>query len=96
MALARAIRTAWAATRSTSSGLEPAGAGEAPRAVDDDPDPEALALAAGDALHPAGLDGDGLVATTDDPDVGILGAPNGGGRERSIGQVTHGARQRIR
>src|SRR6185503_2413649 len=52
-------------------GTEHVRGGEPPGAVDEDADPKPLALARGDALHPAGLDGDALVATADDADIGV-------------------------
>ncbi len=70
-------------------GLEPVAAGEAPRAVDQDPDPEALALARGDALDPARLDRDRLVDLLDDPDVGVRRALDGCRRQGAVGQVSH-------
>ena len=66
-------------------------AGEAPRAVDEDADPEALALAGGDALDPTGLDGDRFVEPADDPRVRIPGAQERGGVEGALGQVSHAA-----
>ena len=50
---------------------------EAPGAVDEDPDPEALALAGGDAFDPSGLDRDALLEPPDDADVGVPGALGG-------------------
>ena len=40
--------------------------GEPPRALDQDPDPEALAFAGRDAFDTPGLDGDALVEASDD------------------------------
>ena len=65
---------------------------EPPRAVDQDADPEALALAGGDAFDPAGLDGDALIESTDDADVGIPGAQGRGRIEGAVGQVSHAPR----
>ena len=64
-------------------------AGEAPCAVDQDADPEALALAGGDAFDAARLDRDRLVAAADDADVGIGGAEGGRRVEGAGGEVTH-------
>ena len=61
--------------------------GEAPRAIDEDADAEALALTGRHALDPAGLDRDALLETTDAPDVGIARAARRGSVERAIGQV---------
>ena len=66
--------------------------GEAPRAVDEDADAEALALAGGDALDPAGLDRDALLEPSDDPDIGVRRALGGGRVEGAIGQVAHARR----
>ena len=74
-------------------GGQDARAGEAPAAVDEDANPEALALAGGDALDPAALDGDRLVATVDDPDVGVGGTLLDGGIEGTVAQVTHRGRR---
>ena len=73
-------------------------AGEAPRAVDEDPDAEALALARGDALDPAGLDRDRLGEAMDDADVGVGGAaarggvqgPSRSGRASPVRVAVHG------
>ena len=64
-------------------------AGEAPRAVDEDPDAEALGLARGDALDAAGLDGDRLVDAADDANVGIARAELGGRIQGSVGEISH-------
>ncbi len=61
--------------------------GKAPRAVDEDADPETLALRRGDTLDPAGLDGDALLEPADDPDIGVRRALGGGRVEGAICQV---------
>ena len=74
-------------------GGQDARAGEAPAPVDEDANPEALALAGGNALDPAALDGDRLVAPVDDPDVGVGGTLLDGGVEGTVAQVTHRGRR---
>ena len=65
---------------------------EAPGPVDDHPDAEALALAAGDALDPARLDVDGLLEPPDHAHVGVR-RPQGSRRvEGTAGQIAHRAR----
>ena len=56
------------------AGLEDVAAREAPRAVDEDADAEALALAGGDALDAAGLDRDRFVEAADDAGVRVCRA----------------------
>ena len=71
------------------AGRQAARAREAPRAVDEDADPEALALAGGDALDPPALHGDRFVAAVDDPHVGIRRAKLDGRIEGAVGEVAH-------
>ena len=66
--------------------------GEAPRAVDEDADTEALALTRSDALDPAGLDRDALLEPSDDADVGVSRTQRRGGVEGPIGHVAHAPR----
>ena len=96
VALARAMRTASPATRSTSSHRQDVAAREAPRAVDEDADAEALALPGGDALDATGLDRDRFVEPADDADVRIPGAQGRGRIEGALGQVSHAAAQSSR
>ena len=63
--------------------------GEAPGPVDDHADAEALALAAGDALDAAGLDGDRLLEPPDHAHVGVRRAQGGGRVEGTAGQIAH-------
>jgi hypothetical protein len=71
-------------------GGEDRGAGEAPAAIDKDPDSETLALPGRDAFDAATLDGDRLLTTVDGADVGIAGAELKGSVEGSLTQVAHG------
>ena len=84
-ALARAISTASAATRSTSAGVRIEETGEAPGAVGDDAHPEALVLVHREGIDRAVLDRDGLAAPVDDAHIGIGGAPAARGVERAGG-----------
>ena len=70
-------------------GRQDVAGGEAPRAVDEHADPEAFALAGGDAFDPAGLDRDALLEAPDDPDVRVARAEGGGRVEGAVGQVSH-------
>ena len=71
--------------------VHPAGAGEAPRAVDEDPDPEALGLAEAQALDLTGLDVGALLATPDDAHVGVRRAETRGRVEGATRLVIHGS-----
>ena len=86
---ALAIRTASAPTRSASVEVQRVRGGEAPRAVDQDPDAEALRLAHRDALDPAALDRDRLVPAADDAHVGIARPELRGRVEGAVSQVSH-------
>src|SRR4029079_14131650 len=70
-------------------GAEVARAREAPRPIDEDPDPEPLALAGCDALDAAGLDGDRFVESANDADVGVARTELDGRIEGAVAQVTH-------
>ena len=84
------MRTASAGDAVGLGGRQDVAAGEAPRAVDEDPDAEPLALAGGDALDPAGLDGDRFVEPADDAGVRIRRAQRSGRIQGAVGQVSHG------
>src|SRR5213592_4741954 len=69
------------------------GAGEAPRAINDDTDAETLGLARGDAFDTTRLDRDRFVCATHDPDIGIARAALGGRVQGSVCQLRHGRTQ---
>ena len=73
--------------------VEPAGAGEAPRAVDQHADAEAFGLPERDAFNAAALDRDLLVLAAHDAHVGVAGTLLRGGVEGTAGKVSHEPRQ---
>ena len=74
-------------------GFQQVRAREAPRAIDEHADAEALGLARRHAFEPARLDGDRLFGAAHDPDVGVGGAALGGRVQRAVSHLTHGSRQ---
>ena len=69
--------------------LEVVARGEAPRAVHEDADAEAVRLAHRDALDAAALDRDRLVPAADHAYVRVRGAELRGGVQGAVGQVSH-------
>ena len=88
------MRTASAAISSHARTIHPAGAREAPGAVHEDPDPEALGLAEAEALDLSGLHVGALLPTPDDAHVGVGRAEMRGRVEGATRVVIHGCRQR--
>ena len=73
-------------------GGQDVGRGEAPGAVDQDADAEALALAGGDAFDPAALDRDALLEPADERGIGVCRALGGAvSRARSVRSGMRGA-----
>ncbi len=70
-------------------GREDVAGREAPRPVDEDADPESLALVDRDAGQRPALDVDRLFEAPDDPHVGVRRSPGSGGVERPVSDLAH-------